>query len=75
MEVYRNTLNFSFPQTWKLLPKHYKVDTRAIVSLVNEMYCVCEHNPILFNERYPNPIPHTWIVFLYGLMHVECFHF
>lgn len=75
MELYSNTLNFSFPQTWKMLPKHYKIDTCVVVSLVNEQYCVFEHNPILFNKCYPNPYPHAWNVFLYGLVHGECFHF
>ena len=27
------------------------------MSLVNEQYCVFEHNGLLFNECFPNPIP------------------
>ena len=27
------------------------------VSLVNEQYCVFEHNGLLFKECFPNPIP------------------
>lgn len=64
----QQALNFSFPQTWKLC-------SCVVVSLVNELYCVFEHNPILFTECYPNPNPHAWTVFLYGLVHDEFFHF
>jgi hypothetical protein len=38
MFLYRNTLNCSFPQIWKLLPNHYKTDTCVFVHLVNDKY-------------------------------------
>lgn len=44
------------------------MDTFIFVHLVNDMYCVCEHNPKLFNTHYHDNKPHNWTIYLYGLI-------
>ena len=66
-----NVFISSFPQIWNLFPKQCEMDTCVSVHLVNDLFCVCEHN---FNSSVQVIITlHLTLGLFFCMLNVDCY--